>query len=93
MDERERDKLIDYQARLDPETLSELDEEVREDVLDQLDSKEIAAAARELETDDAATIFEDLTEEERQKSWPSCRPTSAPRSKALWPTRRTPPGA
>ena len=45
--------------------LTELDEDVREDVLDQLDSKDIAAAARELETDDAASLLEDLSEAER----------------------------
>ena len=56
--EAERDKLVGILKRdLDPETLIELDEEVLEDVLDQLDSKDIAAAARELETDDAASIL------------------------------------
>jgi magnesium transporter len=45
--------------------LTELDEDVRDDVLDQLDSKDIAAAALELETDDAANLLEDLSETER----------------------------
>ena len=66
--EPERDALVGILKRdLDPEALTELDEEVREDVLDQLDSKEIAAAARELETDDAATMLEDLPEDERRE--------------------------
>src|SRR6185295_11677368 len=53
--EPHRDALIALTKRdLDPEVLAELDEDVRDDVLEQLDSKEIAAAARELETDDAA---------------------------------------
>mgnify|MGYP003350175317 CR=1 FL=1 len=53
--EPHRDALVALTKRdLDPETLAELDEDVRDDVLEQLDSKEIAAAARELETDDAA---------------------------------------
>ena len=65
--EDERDKLVGILKRdLDPKALTELDEEVLEDVLEQLDSKEIAAAARELEADDAATILEDLPEAERQ---------------------------
>lgn len=66
--EIERDKLVGIlKGDLDPEALTELDEEVLEDVLEQLDSKEIAAVARELEADDAATILEDLPEEERQE--------------------------
>jgi magnesium transporter len=66
--EPQRDLLVAVLKRdLDPEALTELDEEVREDVLDQLDSKEIAAAARELEADDAAHILEDLPEEERRE--------------------------
>ena len=47
--------------------LTELDEDVRDDVLEQLDSKEIAAAARNLETDDAASLLEDLPDEEREE--------------------------
>ena len=66
--EAERDKLVGIlKTDLDPEALTELDEEVLEDVLEQLDSKEIAAAARELVADDAATILEDLPEEERRE--------------------------
>jgi magnesium transporter len=64
--EEHRDQLVALLKRdLDPEALAELDEDVREDVLDQLEPKEIAAAARELETDDAATLLEDLPEQER----------------------------
>src|SRR5476651_825659 len=66
--EPQRDLLIELLRRdLDPEMLTELDEDVRDDVLDQLNSKDIAAAALELEADDAAAILEDLTEEERQE--------------------------
>ena len=44
--ETEREKLVEVlKADLDPEALTELDEDVLEDVLEQLDSKEIAAAA------------------------------------------------
>ena len=66
--EPHRDALVALTKRdLDPEPLAELDEDVRDDVLEQLDSKEIAAAARELETDDAASLLEDLPEQERQE--------------------------
>jgi magnesium transporter len=66
--EPERDALVGLLKRdLDPEMLTELDDEVRDDVLDQLDTKEIAAAARNLETDDAASLLEDLPDAERRQ--------------------------
>jgi len=66
--EPDRDALVGLLKRdLDPEMLTELDEDVRDDVLDQLDSKEIAAAARNLETDDAANLLEDLPDAERRE--------------------------
>ena len=62
----ERDKLVEIlKSDLDPETLLELVEGVRESVLDHLNSKDIAAAARELETDDAAFIIDELEADER----------------------------
>ena len=68
LSETERDKLVGILKRdLDPEALTELDEEVLEDVLHQLDSKDIAAAAHELEADDAATILDELAEDERRE--------------------------
>ncbi len=66
--EEQRDQLVAIlKGDLDPETLTELDEEVRDDVLDQLDSKQIAAVAHELEADDAASLLEDMPEAERQE--------------------------
>jgi magnesium transporter len=68
LSEPEREALVGLLKRdLDPETLTELDEEVLEDVLDQLDSKDIAAVAAKLEADDAASILEELPEEERRE--------------------------
>ena len=52
---------------LDPETLVELDEEVRDDVLENLEPRDIAAAAQELDTDDAAEILDVLPEVERRE--------------------------
>ncbi|MEM9682701.1 MAG: magnesium transporter [Pseudomonadota bacterium] len=53
--------VIAYTRRtLPPETLTELDEAIREEVLDQLNPENIAAAFRELETDDAIELVEDL---------------------------------
>ncbi len=66
--EPERDALVALLRRdLDPEVLTELDDAVRDDVLEQLDSKDIAAAASKLETDDAASLLEDLPEDERRE--------------------------
>ena len=52
--------------RLDPETLSYLDVSVREDMLEQLEPGEVAAAITELDTDDALDVFEDLEPEDQQ---------------------------
>jgi magnesium transporter len=52
---------------LDPQTLVELDEEVRDEVLERLEPRDIAAAAQELDTDDAAEIIDDLPEIERRE--------------------------
>ena len=66
--EPERDALVALLRRdLDPEVLTELDDAVRDDVLEQLDSKDIAAAATQLETDDAAGLLEDMPEDERRE--------------------------
>ena len=76
----ERDALIGILRRdLDPETLTDLDEVSCDDVLDQLDSKEIAGrGAAQLETDDAVEILADLDESEQAaRSWPRCRCPSA----------------
>jgi magnesium transporter len=51
--------------QLDPEALIELDEDVREDVIQSLAPKQIAALATELASDDAADIIGDLDEQER----------------------------
>ncbi len=68
LSEPERETLVSVLKRdLDPETLTELDEEVLDDVLDQFDSKDIAAVASKLEADDAAAILEELPEDERRE--------------------------
>src|SRR3546814_11335367 len=57
---------IDHvKTRLDPETITYLDEVVREDILGQLAPEEVAAAITELETDDPIDVFEDVSEEQQ----------------------------
>ena len=53
--------------QLEPETLSELDEDLRAEVVEQLGTKEVAAAISELATDDAVTLIDSLSEEARQE--------------------------
>ena len=52
---------------IDPVVLAELDESVRDEVLDLLAPREVAEAVAELDTDDAIEILEDLDEEEQRK--------------------------
>ncbi len=93
--EPERDKLVGILKRdLDPESLIELDEEVLEDVLDQLDSKDIARpppASRDRRCGDHPRGC--CRSRSARRSWPSCRPRIAPRSRARWPIPRARPGA
>jgi magnesium transporter len=51
----------------DPEILSELDETVRDEVVDSLGLENVAAAVRELDSDDALEVVEELDEDEQQK--------------------------
>ena len=55
------------QGSLDPEIFLELDETVRDDVVDQLGVEYVAAAVTELETDDAITVVEELEDDEKQQ--------------------------
>lgn len=52
---------------LDPDTLAELDEPVRDSVLESIDAAEIAAAAAELDTGDAAYLVEDMEDSARRR--------------------------
>ncbi|WP_425037856.1 magnesium transporter [Primorskyibacter sp. S187A] len=55
-----------YDAEFDGEILSELDESVREDVIDVLTPEVLADAVRELETDDVVDLIEDLEEPQQE---------------------------
>ena len=63
-----RTQLVGILKRdLDPETLVELDADVRDEVLEAMEPSDIVEAAHELDTDDAADILEDLPDEERRE--------------------------
>jgi magnesium transporter len=51
---------------LEPEALADLDEHVRDRVLEEIEPAEIATAAAELDTDEAVYLIEDMTASERQ---------------------------
>ncbi|MEE4349406.1 MAG: magnesium transporter [Pacificimonas sp.] len=52
--------------QLDPEVIAEMDDEVREDLVDLLSADRVAEVLTELDTDDAVAIVEDLDEAEQQ---------------------------
>ncbi len=58
-------KLLDSETT--SEALMELEEDVRERILDNLSSKEIAEELEEMDSDDAADIISELSEERQQK--------------------------
>ncbi|MGQ0590066.1 MAG: magnesium transporter MgtE N-terminal domain-containing protein, partial [Sphingosinicella sp.] len=51
---------------LDGDVLAEMNEHVREELIDSLEPHEVAEIAGELETDDAVAIIEDMEEEEQR---------------------------
>ncbi len=62
-------------ADIDKDVLAELEEGVRNDVLDILDPSQVAEAARELETDDVVYLVEDLGEAEQREILEALDPT------------------
>ena len=58
-------KLIDSDKTSD--VLTELDEDVREKILERLSEKEIAVEIKELDSDDAADILSELSNEKQEK--------------------------
>ena len=54
-------------ADMTPEVLTELDEAVREEVVEQLGIREVAAAVTEMDTDDAVEVIEYLEKDVQQQ--------------------------
>jgi len=68
LDPEERRLLIAViRHTFDPETLSYLDETVREEVMELIGPQELAHAIAVLDTDDAIDLLEDLDEEEKRR--------------------------
>ncbi len=58
-------KLLDSEKTAD--ALAEVDEDIREGILENLSAKEIAEEIQELDTDDAADLIGELTEERQER--------------------------
>jgi magnesium transporter len=68
LSEEEREPLLDLlKTDLDPEVLVELDDSIRDSVIEQMGPENVAAAAVELDSDDAVDLIGDLGEEEREQ--------------------------
>ncbi len=66
LDHEDRPRLIELMGReFDFTALIEIDDNVREDILDELPAETVAEGMRDLESDDAVAILEDLDREER----------------------------
>lgn len=68
LDHDSRPKLIELLgSRFDFAALTEVDDSVREDILDELDTDTLVEGMRELESDDAVYILEDLDQDEQNE--------------------------
>ena len=77
----------------DAAALPELDEAVRDQVLEVMPAEQVAEALQQLDSDDAVYLSRTSTRKSSRTSSPSCRISSAPRWSAASNIRRTPPAA
>jgi magnesium transporter len=66
IDPRDRRALLTLWGGVDGDILSELEESLREEVIDGLEPAELALAVRDLESDDVVDLVEDLDEESQE---------------------------
>ena len=64
---RRREFLRLYSGEIDGDILSEIDEAIREEVVEQLPRDVLADAVREMDSDDVVDLIEDLDEPEREE--------------------------
>lgn len=68
LDQDERPRLVSVMGRdFDYAALTEVDDAVREELLEEIPNAEIAEGMRDLESDDAVYILEDLAEEDQEE--------------------------
>ncbi|MDP2696502.1 magnesium transporter [Thalassospira sp.] len=64
----QRQQLVEIiRADFDPELLTELDDELREEVIGQLGTQAVAEAISELDSDDVVEVIEDMEEEDQRE--------------------------
>jgi len=68
IDQRDRSELLRlWRGGLDGDILSELGDDLREEVIDALGPRELAEAVRELESDDVVDLVEDLATDQQEQ--------------------------
>lgn len=68
LEEGNRSKFVELAGdAFDFAALTEVDEAIRLDIVDQLDNEKVAEAVRELDSDDAVYILEDMEDEQREE--------------------------
>jgi magnesium transporter len=82
-----------WHGSVDGDILSELDESLREEVIEAMSPGELAAAVQDLETDDVVDLVEDLDAKGQAEVLARCPRPTASRSRRRWPIRNTPPAA
>ena len=58
--------ILKNKSSFDPEILTYLNESIRDEIIDQLDIKQLASNATELDVDDAVDVVEDLEESDQE---------------------------
>jgi magnesium transporter len=77
---------------IDGDVLSEMNDWVRETLVDALTATQVADIASELDTDDAVAIIEDMEPADQREVLRALVPTIARRSRKRCPIPRSPPG-
>jgi magnesium transporter len=75
------------------EVFAELNDHVREGLVDELSAEDIADIAEEMETDDAVALLEDLEPDEQQAVLAEMEPEERAAIDRRWPIRRKPQAA
>ena len=58
--------ILKIKSSFDPEILTYINESIRDEIIDQLDIKQLASNASELDVDDAVDVVEDLEESDQE---------------------------
>ena len=92
LDTDHRPRLIELLgSNFDFAALTEVDDSVREEILEELETATVAEGVRELESDDAVTILESLDEQDQADVLDRCQPSNAWRCSARSTIRKTAP--